>query len=70
MKRREFLKSTARVGIFTALGAGVVWGLRTKKISPEAKAACPVNPSCAKCGDYSNCTKEIKQGVSAAVISE
>jgi hypothetical protein len=61
MKRREFLKSAARVGIFTALGAGVVWGFRTKKISPEAKAACPVNPSCTNCGEYAGCKREIKQ---------
>lgn len=61
MKRREFVKSAARFGVSAALGAGLVWGFRSKKISTEAKSACPVNPSCVGCGQYSKCTKEIKQ---------
>ena len=60
MKRREFLKAAGRVGILMAIGAGTVLGFRAKKISTEAKAACPVNSSCAKCSEYASCTREIK----------
>lgn len=70
MNRREFMISVARVGVLSAISVGAVLGFRSKKITTKAKGACPVNPSCAQCGEYSKCIKEIKQEQQAAIIDK
>ena len=60
--RREFLKSAVRSFLLAGIGFGVVFGIRHKKISAEAKAACEVSPGCQGCGKLKDCTtKQAKE---------
>ena len=55
--RREFLKNTSRSFLLALFGFGVVYGIRRKKITPEAKAACELNPGCEGCGKLKDCSE-------------
>ncbi len=56
--RREFLKNTGRASVLALTGLGIVYGIRHKKITTRAKAACEMNPGCRGCGKLDGCNKK------------
>ena len=55
--RREFLKNAGRSFLLALFGFGVVYGIRRKKITPEAKAACEMSPGCEGCVKLKDCAE-------------